>query len=131
MLGPVGLVPSLPDNPLARRSAIGCLPDTVQKFFKAGKIIQFYPLTLKRPFIEVDVCIDKTRHHQATFEIDLFSVWSGQIQHILVSAHSQDLSVSNGNGLCMGMRGALGGKDTVVKNDLGHQGRQFHIKNPF
>jgi hypothetical protein len=79
----------------------------------------------------MDVGIDKARYRQPTVKIDPFSVRTGQIQHILVSPQSHDLSVSNGNGLYMGVRDALGSKDTVVKDDLRHQGRQFHIKNPF
>ena len=53
------------------------------------------------------------------------------MQYIFVWPQSEDLSVANGNGLCMGIRGALGDKDAVVENDLGHRGRHFHIKNPF
>ena len=60
LIGPVGLVPSLPSDPMTLWSATACLSNTGQKVFKTGKVIQFYSMTIKCPFMKVDVGIDET-----------------------------------------------------------------------
>ena len=128
--GPVRLVPSLSHDPLAWPPLVGCPPNARQQVLKAGEVIQLHILTLERPFIEVDMRIDKPRNHQATVEVDLLGVCAGQVQHIIVVADGPDAPLTDGHGLCKRLLGNLGGNAAVEEDDFGKGIGCNHNKNP-
>ena len=117
-LGPVGLVPSLPHDPLARRP-VGCgLPDPYQQIFQAGEIVQPDPLALQRPFIKMDVGVDKPRYDQAAIKVYFLGARTGQMQQVIVSADGQDGPLSDGNGLGKRFCRILSGNRGVEEEDV-------------
>ena len=96
------------------------LPNPCHQILEAGKIIQFDPLAFEGPFVEVDMRIDKPRQHQATVEIDLFGIRTGQVQDIVIAADSQNLSLPDGNRLCNRLPGILRGNGCIEENKSGN-----------
>jgi hypothetical protein len=83
------------------------------------EIVQRHVPALEGPFVEVDVRVHKSRHHQPALEIDLFRIRPGQILHVLVRADGQNAAPGNGKGRCRRLPLIRFGNAAVEKNAVG------------